>query len=239
MGLFIVRQPFSTEKFQSCFRFDKEKILEAGYPANDPLYAEDLEERSKAIKEKLGIPLDKKVLLYAPTWRDDNYYDAGEYKFELALDLDRLKKEFSDEYVVLLRMHYWIVDQLDLSKYPGFVYNGSDYDDITELYMISDICMTDYSSVFFDYANLKRPILYYMYDLEKYRDVLRGFYLDVEKELPGPILQTNDEVVEAIKNIDKVTEEYKDKYAEFYDRFCCIDDGHAAERVVKLYLETS
>jgi len=147
--------------------------------------------------------------------------------------LDRLKKEFSDEYVVLLRMHYWIVDQLDLSKYPGFVYNGSDYDDITELYMISDICMTDYSSVFFDYANLKRPILYYMYDLEKYRDVLRGFYLDVEKELPGPILQTNDEVVEAIKNIDKVTEEYKDKYAEFYDRFCCIDDGHAAERVVK------
>ena len=148
-----------------------------------------------------------------------------------------LKKEFSDEYVVLLRMHYWIVDQLDLSKYPGFVYNGSDYDDITELYMISDICMTDYSSVFFDYANLKRPILYYMYDLEKYRDVLRGFYLDVEKELPGPILQTNDEVVEAIKNIDKVTEEYKDKYAEFYDRFCCIDDGHAAERVVKAVFE--
>ena len=134
-------------------------------------------------------------------------------------------------------MHYWIVDQLDLSKYPGFVYNGSDYDDITELYMISDICMTDYSSVFFDYANLKRPILYYMYDLEKYRDVLRGFYLDVEKELPGPILQTNDEVVEAIKNIDKVTEEYKDKYAEFYDRFCCIDDGHAAERVVKAVFE--
>ena len=90
-----------------------------------------------------------------------------------------------------------------------------------------------YDRLFFDYANLKRPILYYMYDLEKYRDVLRGFYLDVEKELPGPILQTNDEVVEAIKNIDKVTEEYKDKYAEFYDRFCCIDDGHAAERVVK------
>ena len=149
----------------------------------------------------------------------------------LTKPLDRLKKEFSDEYVVLLRMHYWIVDQLDLSKYPGFVYNGSDYDDITELYMISDICMTDYSSVFFDYANLKRPILYYMYDLEKYRDVLRGFYLDIEKELPGPILQTNDEVIDAIKNIDKVNEEYKDKYQEFYNRFCCIDDGNAAKRV--------
>ncbi len=229
--------PFSTEKFQSCFRFEKEKILEAGYPANDPLYAPDLEERSIEIKKKLGIPLDKKVLLYAPTWRDDNYYDAGEYKFELALDLDRLKKEFEGEYVILLRMHYWIVDQLDLSKYPGFVFNGSDYDDITELYMISDICMTDYSSVFFDYANLRRPILYYTYDLEKYRDVLRGFYLDVEKDLPGPLLLTNDEVVDAIKNIDKITEQYKEKYDIFYDRFCCIDDGNAAKRVVEAVFE--
>ncbi len=229
--------PFSTEKFQSCFRYEKEKILELGYPANDPLYAPDLEERSIAIKKKLGIPLDKKVLLYAPTWRDDSYYDAGEYKFDLALDLDRMRQEFEGEYVILLRMHYWIVDKLDLSKYPGFVYNGSNYDDITELYMISDICMTDYSSVFFDYANLKRPILYYTYDLEKYRDVLRGFYLDVEKDLPGPLLLTNDEVVEAIKNIDQISAQYKDKYDEFYDRFCCIDDGHAAERVVKAVFE--
>lgn len=225
--------PFSTEKFQSCFRFDKEKILEAGYPANDPLYAPDLEERAIEIKKKLGIPLDKKVLLYAPTWRDDNYYDAGEYKFELALDIERLQKEFADEYVILLRMHYWIVDKLDLSGYQGFTYNVSDYDDITELYMISDICMTDYSSVFFDFANLRRPILYFTYDLEKYRDVLRGFYLDVEKDLPGPLLLTNDEVVDAIKNIDKVSEEYKEKYDEFYDKFCCIDDGNAAKRVVE------
>ena len=225
--------PFSTEKFQSCFRYEKEKILELGYPANDPLYAPDLAERAVEIKKKLGIPLDKKVLLYAPTWRDDSYYDAGEYKFDLALDLDLMKKEFEGEYVILLRMHYWIVDKLDLSKYPGFVFNGSNYDDITELYMISDICMTDYSSVFFDFANLKRPILYYTYDLEKYRDVLRGFYLDVEKDLPGPLLLTNEEVVNAIKNIDQITADYKDKYDEFYDRFCCVDDGHAAERVVK------
>lgn len=225
--------PFSTEKFQSCFRFEKEKILEAGYPANDPLYAPDLQERAAAIKKKLGIPLDKKVLLYAPTWRDDNYYDAGEYKFELALDIERLKKEFGSEYIILLRMHYWIVDHLDLSKYEGFTYNVSDYDDITELYMISDICMTDYSSVFFDFANLRRPILFYTYDLDKYRDVLRGFYLDVEKDLPGPLLLTNDEVVDALKNIDKISEQYKEKYDVFYDRFCCIDDGNAAKRVVE------
>lgn len=223
--------PFSTEKFQSCFRYDKEKILELGYPANDPLYAKDLKEQSEKIKKTLGLPLDKKVLLYAPTWRDDDFYGAGEYKFNLALDLNRLKKELGEQYIVLLRMHYWVVDHLDLSGLEDFVYNVSGYSDITELYMISDICMTDYSSVFFDYANLKRPILFYMYDLEKYRDVLRGFYLDIEKELPGPILTDNDEVMEALKNIEGIEQAYRDKYNQFYERFCCIDDGNAAKRV--------
>lgn len=223
--------PFSTQKFQSCFRYDKEKILELGYPANDPLYAKDLKEQSEKIKKNLGLPLDKKVLLYAPTWRDDDFYGAGEYKFNLALDLKRLKKELGEQYIVLLRMHYWVVDHLDLSGLEDFVYNVSGYSDITELYMISDICMTDYSSVFFDYANLKRPILFYMYDLEKYRDVLRGFYLDIEKELPGPILTDNDEVMDALKNIEGIEQAYRDKYNQFYERFCCIDDGNAAKRV--------
>ena len=89
----------------------------------------------------------------------------------------------------------------------------------------------DYSSVFFDYANLRRPILFYMYDLEKYRDVLRGFYLDINKDLPGPILTTNDEVVDALKNIDEIKRNYNSKYETFYNRFCHVDDGNAAKRV--------
>lgn len=225
--------PFSTERFQSCFRFEKEKILEYGYPANDPMYAPDREEQVAKIKEKLGIPKNKKVILYAPTWRDDQFYEAGQYGFELDLDVNRLQEEFGDEYVLLLRLHYFIVDQLDLSKYGDFTVDGSSYDDITDLYLISDMLITDYSSVFFDYANLKRPVLYYTYDLDKYRDVLRGFYLDMEKDLPGPLLLTNDEVVDAIKNIDKIKEQYKDRYEEFYNRFCGVDDGHAAQRVVE------
>ena len=145
--------------------------------------------------------------------------------------MDRLQKQFGEEYILLLRLHYFIVDQLDLSKYGNFTVDGSSYDDITDLYLISDILITDYSSVFFDFANLKRPILYFTYDLEKYRDVLRGFYLDMEKDLPGPLLLTNDEVVDAIQNIDCVQEQYSEKYEQFYRRFCCIDDGHAAQRV--------
>ncbi|MCI8957145.1 MAG: bifunctional glycosyltransferase family 2 protein/CDP-glycerol:glycerophosphate glycerophosphotransferase [Eubacterium sp.] len=225
--------PFSTEKFQSCFMYPKEKILEYGYPANDPLYAPDREERAKKIKEKLGIPLDKKVIMYAPTWRDDNYYEIGQFKFDLDLDVNRLEKEFGDEYVILLRLHYLVVEALDMSKYGDFAVNGSAYDDVTDLYLITDILITDYSSVFFDFANLKRPVLYYTYDLERYRDVLHGFYLSMEDDLPGPMLLTNNDVVDAIKNIDKIEEQYKDRYEEFYNRFCCVDDGHASERVVK------
>ena len=213
--------------------YPKEKILEYGYPANDPLYATDREERAKKIKEKLGIPLDKKVIMYAPTWRDDNYYEIGQFKFDLDLDVNRLEKEFGDEYVILLRLHYLVVEALDISKYGDFAVNGSAYDDVTDLYLITDILITDYSSVFFDFANLKRPVLYYTYDLERYRDVLHGFYLSMEDDLPGPMLLTNDDVVDAIKNIDKIEEQYKDRYEEFYNRFCCVDDGHASERVVK------
>lgn len=223
---------FSTEAFKSAFLFDKE-ILEYGYPRNDILHSENREEIAAKIRKKLHIPEGKKTILYAPTWRDDEYYGRGEYKFALKLDLRLLKKELGDDYVVLLRTHYFIADSLDVTGLEDFAINVSKYDDISELYLISDMLITDYSSVFFDFANLKRPILFYMYDLDKYRDMIRGFYLDIENEVPGPILYTSEEVLDAIKNIDEVSVEYKEKYDEFYERFCSLEDGHAAERVAK------
>ena len=94
--------------------------------------------------------------------------------------------------------------------------------------------ITDYSSVFFDFANLKRPILFYTYDLEKYESQLRGFYIDIHTEVPGPLLKTTEEVIDSIKNIDEVNKEYSKKYDEFYQRFCYIDDGNASERIAKI-----
>ena len=229
----ISANPFSTEVFQSCFLYEKEKILESGYPRNDILYAPNKEEMAANIKKELGIPEDKKTILYAPTWRDDEFYDKGQYKFKLKLDLEYLRKEIGDEYVILLRTHYFIADAIDVTGLEDFVFNVCKYNDIAELYLISDICITDYSSVFFDYANLRRPILYFTYDLEKYRDVLRGFYISIEDDVPGPLLFTNEEIVDAVKHIDQVNEKYKERYDKFYDRFCCFDDGHASERVVK------
>lgn len=230
---------FSTETFERCFLYPKEKIIETGYPRNDILYADDREERAAAVKKKLGIPLDKRVILYAPTWRDDEYYGPGQYQFALRFDLKHLKEELGDEYVILLRTHYFIADAIDTRGLEDFAYNVSRYDDIAELYIVSDICITDYSSVFFDYANLLRPILFYVYDFDKYKDTLRGFYISMENEVPGPLLYTEDEVIEAVKYIDNIVEEYSDRYTAFCKRFCNVSDGNASKRVVEQVFDGS
>lgn len=223
---------FSTDTFRSCFMYDKEMLAE-GYPRNDILYYENKDQIASDLKKKLGIPENKKTILYAPTWRDDEFYGSGEYKFALKLDLHKMKEVLGDEYVILLRTHYYIADSLDVTGLEDFAFNLSKYNDISEIYLISDMCITDYSSVFFDYGNLKRPVLFFTYDLEKYRDVLRGFYIDIQTEVPGPLLYTSDEVIEAIQNIDQIEEQYKDRYEEFYNRFCHLDDGFASKRIVE------
>lgn len=203
------------------------KVLECDYPRKDILYKKDKKIVEKA-KNKLSLPKDKKVIFYAPTWRDDEFYSLEQYKFKLKLELDKVKKELYSEYIVLIRVHYFITDNLDLSDYKGFVFDASDYDDIAELYIISDILITDYSSVFFDYANLKRLILFYTYDLDNNQSKLRGFYIDITKGLPGPLLFTTEEVMNSIKNIHNVNEESEEKYNEFYNKFCYLDDGRAS-----------
>lgn len=223
---------YSSEIFRRAFKFEKE-LLEFGYPRNDILYQKNNKIDILDLKKKMKLPTDKKVILYAPTWRDDEFYARGKYKFTLQLELNQLQKHLGDEYIVILRMHYFIASKLDISEYEGFVYDYSRYDDIAELYLISDILITDYSSVFFDYANLKRPILFYTYDLEKYRDKLRGFYIDIESEVPGPILMTTKQVIDSIKKIDEVQQKYQLIYDEFYDRFCYWDNGNASKKTVE------
>ncbi|HIU66506.1 MAG TPA: CDP-glycerol glycerophosphotransferase family protein, partial [Candidatus Caccomorpha excrementavium] len=206
--------------------------LETGYPRNDILHCENRDELEAMFRRRLGIPEGKKTILYAPTWRDDEFYGKGEYKFALKLDLQRMKERLGEGYVVLLRTHYFIADAIDVSEYGGFVMNFCRYNDISELYLVSDILITDYSSVFFDYAGLRRPMIFYTYDLDKYRDILRGFYISIEDEVPGPLAFTTDEVIDAILNIDRITKQYKEKYDAFYEKFCSLEDGHASEKVV-------
>lgn len=227
----IAPNQYASDIFKRAFWFNN-TMLETGYPRNDVLTNDNHPSIIQHLKKKLDLPKHKKIILYAPTWRDDEYYKVGKYQFSLHLDLERLKEEFGDDYIILLRMHYVIASNMDLTGLEGFAYDVSSYDDVSELYLVSDILITDYSSVFFDYANLKRPILFYTYDIEKYKGQLRGFYIDMETELPGPLLMTNDQVADAIENIDKVSEKYEERYQEFYDKFCSWDDGRASEKVV-------
>ena len=221
---------FSTPIFRRAFAYDGE-MLETGYPRNDILYTAG-EDEILEIKHKLNLPPDKKIILYAPTFRDDDAYDVGKVKFELKLELDKLEDALGDEIIVLVRNHYLITDS-DVSDYEEFAVDVSRYDDIGELYLVSDVLITDYSSVFFDYANLKRPMLFYMYDLDKYANTLRGFYIDIVNEVPGPILKTTEEVIGALKNIDEIEKEYGDKYEEFYNKFCHLEDGNSSKRIVE------
>ncbi len=225
---------FTTEKLSSAFNLKENnpniKIIEEGYPRNDFLINHN-EKDIKKIKAKLNLPNNKKLILYAPTWRDNQHKAGVGYTYDLGVNFDRLKAEFSDEYIILFRPHYFVANRFDFNKYKNFIIDVSKVDDINDLYVISDILITDYSSVFFDYANLKRPILFYMYDFEEYKNKLRSFYFGI-KELPGPISKTEDQLISDLKNIDKYWEVNKENYDNFNNKFTYLDDGNASKRVI-------
>lgn len=227
---------YSTEIFRRAFQFDKE-VLETGYPRNDFIFHYNNEETMGKLVTDYGIPLGKKVILYAPTWRDNQYNAKGKYRFDLNLDLDKMREELADEYVILFRLHYLVSENLDLSPYQGFAYDFSNLEDIRELYLMADILVTDYSSVFFDYGNLKRPMIFYVYDIDEYRDTLRGFYFDFEQEAPGPLVRTTEELIQTLKKMEAEELQQSTKFDSFYKKFCYLESGDSTRKVVeKIFL---
>ncbi|MDM5200742.1 CDP-glycerol glycerophosphotransferase family protein [Fictibacillus enclensis] len=228
----ISPSPYASQAFRSAFRY-KGEMLEIGYPRNDIFYREDRSQLTDSIRQRLSIPEDKKVILYAPTFRDNQTSKNNKFTFELQFDFEQMQRELGDDYVLLLRMHVVVSNKVSIpEEYKSFVYNVSSYPDIQDLYLVTDVLITDYSSVMFDFANMKRPILFFTYDFEMYRDQLRGFYMDFEKEAPGPLLRTSDEVTQAIKNIERVKHDYSERYTAFHEKYCSLEDGGAAGRVV-------
>jgi CDP-glycerol glycerophosphotransferase len=227
---------FSTPILRRAFRYEGE-MLEIGYPRNDILFATD-ERREAIVKEvrrRLGLPEGKKVVLYAPTWRDDEFYSGGKYKISMMLDLDAARERLGDDHVLLVRRHPNVVDDI-LGAGNGFVFDVSTYPDMADLLAITDVLITDYSSVMFDFASTGRPMLFFTYDLAHYRDKLRGFYFDFEAEAPGPLLGTSDEVIDAVADVDTVAGHYAARYQAFARRSSDLDDGHASERLVDAML---
>lgn len=233
---FLSPSKYASEVFTSGWNlkgFGKENIIvEKGYPRNDFLF-NYTEQDVKDIKQKIiGEDTQKKIILYAPTYRANQHKSGVGYVYKEEVDFTKMREKLGQDFIILFRPHYFVANAFDFEKYKGFVYNVSEVDDINELYIISDMLITDYSSVFFDYANLKRPLIFYMYDLEHYRDKSNGFYFDVEKELPGKIIRTDDELIDEIKRLDKDFK-YDEKYKRFNEKFNYLDDGNASKRVVE------
>ncbi|WP_267784659.1 bifunctional glycosyltransferase/CDP-glycerol:glycerophosphate glycerophosphotransferase [Paenarthrobacter ureafaciens] len=203
--------------------------LTLGYPRNDSLVGDAALLRREVVRQALGIPTDQKVVLYAPTWRDNVRNASGKYDLVTHLEVDKASQALGSSYTFLLRGHHNVSDQryaagqaraIDVTAYP----------DVNDLFLAADILVTDYSSVMFDYCVTGKPIYFLTPDLEQYRDQVRGFYFDFESSSPGPLTRSTEELVDAMAR-DASGSMFIARYEEFRSRFAGLDDGHASSRV--------
>ncbi|MGR5142801.1 CDP-glycerol glycerophosphotransferase family protein [Photobacterium sp. DNB23_23_1] len=226
---FISPSSYASKCFSSAFGIPKEKIIEVGYPRNDALitFSEDIH-RISNIKQNLGIDLSKKVVLYAPTWRDMQFSTVSQsYYFNNPLENSDFTDGFDENCVFLFRGHYFSESHKEHSHFIDV----SNYNDVNDLYLISDILITDYSSVYFDYALLNRPIVFFMYDRAHYENENRGFYIDVDSHMPGPIYDRLDALRLGIKKAP-----IQVCHQKFNQKFNTYEDGGSAKRVIDIFM---
>lgn len=217
----------SAEIYIRDFNVRPESILRCGLPRNDRLY--NVKENDvKDLKAKMGLPLDKKVISYIPTWRDSK--DGGKhYDFSLPMDINKWKDRLSKDYILLFRAHHF-TNHLSNLKVDNFIMDYSDYPDINDIFIVSDIMISDYSASMADYSILERPIISFGYDYDDY-DVDRGFYEDIEKVIPNGVMRTEDEVLGHILTMN-YDEECKKTKAMIKDKYVTYG-GKATETCVK------
>lgn len=201
----------------------EEAMIPTGLPRNDVLY-NTTQEEVVAIKKRLGLPLDKKLILYAPTWRDSTDNGAS-YEIKPPIDVNYWAEELKDDYIVLLRTHAYTTKLLGI-EFNDVIRDYISYPVINDLFKISDILVSDYSSCIADFSILERPIVCFAYDYEAYCEH-RGLYLDLNVAMPSGVKHTEQEVVAQIKNMDFEAECVKTKEM-IKDRLTYIG-GHATE----------
>lgn len=204
-----------------------------GLPRNDDL-ATVTDEEILSIKAKLGIPKDRKVILYAPTFRESSRAADGRNALGIPIDFARWEKELGSEYVMLVTAHYEVAKLLDALPQNDFVINAFKYPVLNDLIKVSDILISDYSSIVFDYAIMERPIFCYGYDYDTY-SAERGLYTDLDRLFSKGVLRTEDALLAAIKEIDYEAEcaytetHIKEEYLAAY--------GNAAEKAVQVMFQ--
>ncbi|MDQ3156386.1 MAG: CDP-glycerol glycerophosphotransferase family protein [Actinomycetota bacterium] len=220
---FISQNAPGTEVISHAYDF-QDGILETGYPRNDELQDVD-DDRVAAIRDRLGVG-DKRLIMYAPTWREPK---SGEVDF---LDLESLSAALGDDYVILLRGH---VRTLEKSHVAEGVLDVSTYPQVSELFLVADALITDYSSMMFDYSVTGKPMIFFTPDIDDYSDTkVRGVYFDLAELAPGPVVRTQAEVEELLHDLDAVHDSNADKYAAWQKMFNHHDDGKASQRVVDI-----
>ncbi len=224
----ISPSPFCTEVFPSSFGYQG-NIIETGYPRNDRLSKITGTQRQQ-IRERIGISDPSTfVVMYAPTWRDYNRSATGNWQSVNFMDENI---ELPEGFQMIYRGHTntHAVHNADVA---GRAIDVTLYPDVTELYIAADALITDFSSVMFDYTVTGKPILFLAPDLERYRSE-RGFYFDFEALAPGPILNTDAEVLQALGRIDQISKLYEPRYRAWQEKFNSLEDGNAAKRVVDI-----
>lgn len=230
--VWVSNSDFETRVYNEAFwKINEIKLF--GHPRND-IFFRDTKEIKNKVFSKLNIDCSKKIVLYAPTFRED--YSLEAYNVDFARVKSALEKKFGGEFVFVVRFHPR-VKRYSKVMFPQYDYivDATFYPDIQELLAVSDVLLSDYSSCMFDYMLTKNPVFVYAVDIEKY-DNERGFYYSM-KDTPFPIAEHNDELINQIENFDY--EKYKKEVKTFLDGKGCIDDGHASERVVDFIIEHS
>lgn len=204
---------YESEIFSRSFDIDISKFRDIGLPRNDELANIITNDKKQSILKNLGIIENKKIILYAPTFREYERDSMSNCVYNSPLDFNIMKKYFGEDSVLLLRMHYEISDSITITKdLEKFVIDVSKYDNLNELLLISDILITDYSSIMFDYSITGKPILTYTYDFDKYTS-RRGLYFDIRKELPNA-----DDMNELVEKLIDVKNNHQ-KYCEITENF--------------------
>ncbi|MBW3593365.1 MAG: CDP-glycerol glycerophosphotransferase family protein, partial [Actinobacteria bacterium] len=244
---------FATPILERAFAIGGE-VLETGLPRTDVLAGAERARVGEEVRRRLGIE-GRRVILYAPTFRDHLDYGFGHraaqirdlpayradvarrdgYRLGQLLDLEALRAALDDDDVILFRKHPRIVETLAARE--GGVLDVSDHPDVIALLAAADVLVSDYSSLVVDYATTGRPIIFFVPDLEAYRDDIRGFSIDLEAEAPGPLLRTTDSVAEALRDLDRVVDEHRPRYEAFAASYCGLSDGGASTRVVDAVFE--
>jgi CDP-glycerol glycerophosphotransferase len=224
----IAQNRYSADIFRSAYRFSGQ-LLEIGYPRNDPLSKIlDPSERAER-RARLGLDADQLVILYLPTWREDS---KTVYR---GLDFTELLTGLGTDARLLLRGHVNTIKHDVSIEQPGVV-DMTLYPDLNELYAVSDVLITDYSSVMFDYSVTGKPMIFFAPDLSHYATQLRGAYFSLAETAPGPVVPTPGEVVEAIRDLAEVERTHAARYRAWREKFNYLDDGKAAARAVDALL---